>query len=54
MPVPGDLDALAALLSSAGFAAADEEAGELMARADGDAQALESLVDRRLAGEPLA
>ena len=45
---------LASRLSSAGFVAADEEAGELTARAAGDADLLESLVARRLTGEPLA
>jgi release factor glutamine methyltransferase len=45
---------LAALLSSAGFIAADEEATELLARAAGDAGLLDSLVERRLTGEPLA
>ena len=34
--------------------AADEEAGELVARAGRDAVLLESMVGRRLTGEPLA
>lgn len=43
-----------ARLSTAGFVAAEEEADELVARAAGDAGLLESMVGRRLAGEPLA
>jgi release factor glutamine methyltransferase len=49
-----DRAALAELLADAGFVAADEEAGELLARAGGDAELLEALVTRRLTGEPLA
>ena len=49
-----DLDALAALLSGAGFVAAGEEAAELLACAGGDVKLLGSLVERRLTGEPLA
>jgi release factor glutamine methyltransferase len=49
-----DLEALTALLARAGFIAAAEEAEELLARAAGDAETLESLVRRRLTGEPLA
>jgi release factor glutamine methyltransferase len=52
--IPNDLKALADLLSGAGFVAAEEEAGELVARAAGDAELLDSLVERRLTGEPLA
>jgi release factor glutamine methyltransferase len=37
-----------------GFVAADEEAEELVAAAGGDAERLESLLQRRLTGEPLA
>jgi release factor glutamine methyltransferase len=51
---PSDPDALVALLSGAGFIAAEEEAGELLAAADGDAALLDALVARRLTGEPLA
>ena len=51
---PKDLEALAALLSSAGFIAAAEEADELFAAAAGDVDRLDSLVARRLTGEPLA
>jgi release factor glutamine methyltransferase len=51
---PTDLDALAALLAGAGFVAAEEEAEELLACAAGDAALLDSLVGRRLTGEPLA
>jgi len=49
-----DHDALAALLADAGFVAADEEAEELIARADGDDALLDAIVARRLIGEPLA
>jgi release factor glutamine methyltransferase len=52
--MPNDPRALAALLSGAGFVAAEEEAEELLARAAGDAELLDSLVERRLTGEPLA
>jgi release factor glutamine methyltransferase len=41
-------------LRDAGFIAADEEAEELLQRAKGDAVLLESLLERRLRGEPLA
>jgi release factor glutamine methyltransferase len=51
---PGDLQALAARLATAGFIAAEEEARELLACAAGDVDLLESLVARRLTGEPLA
>src|SRR5271165_7058846 len=54
VPVANDPEALATLLSGAGFVAADEEAAELLARAAGDAEILDSLVRRRLRGEPLA
>jgi release factor glutamine methyltransferase len=54
VPVPNDVEALAALLSGAGFVAAAEEADELLACAAGDVALLDSLVGRRLAGEPLA
>jgi release factor glutamine methyltransferase len=53
-PLPAGRDELAALLARAGFIAADAEAGELLARAAGDAALLEALVARRLTGEPLA
>ncbi len=52
--VLNDLEALAALLSGTGFLAADEEAVELLACAAGDVERLDSLVGRRLTGEPLA
>jgi len=45
---------LAALLSGAGFIAAEEETAELLKCAAGDAQVLDSLIARRLTGEPLA
>jgi release factor glutamine methyltransferase len=54
MPMQNDVEGLAALLASAGFVAAEEEADELLARAAGDAELLDSLVRRRLVGEPLA
>jgi release factor glutamine methyltransferase len=54
VPMPNDLESLAALLSGAGFVAAEEEADELLAGAAGDVELLESLVLRRLTGEPLA
>jgi release factor glutamine methyltransferase len=41
-------------LSLAGFIAADDEAKELLARAAADHELLETLVARRLSGEPLA
>ena len=41
-------------LARAGCVAAEEEAHELAARADGDLSLLRSLVERRLTGEPLA
>jgi release factor glutamine methyltransferase len=52
--VPNELETLTALLSGAGFIAAREEADELLACAAGDANLLDSLVARRLTGEPLA
>jgi release factor glutamine methyltransferase len=45
---------LAAELRAAGFVAAQMEADELLARAGGDAAALDAMLDRRLRGEPLA
>src|SRR4051812_43170541 len=54
MPVPTDREALATLLAGAGFVAAEDEAEELLARADGDDELLDALVERRLTGEPLA
>jgi release factor glutamine methyltransferase len=41
------------VLSSAGFVAATEEADDLLAAAAGDGELLESLLSRRLTGEPL-
>src|SRR3989442_2415948 len=49
-----DPTTLAALLSGAGFIAAEEETAELLRCAAGDAQVLDSLIARRLTGEPLA
>jgi release factor glutamine methyltransferase len=54
VPIQADPAALAARLARAGFIAADEEAIELVARAAGDGELLDSLVARRLSGEPLA
>jgi release factor glutamine methyltransferase len=51
---PNDQHALAELLLAAGFVAAGEEAAELLARAAADTELLDSLVERRLSGEPLA
>ena len=45
---------VAAVLSGAGFIAAEDEAGELLASAAGDVDLLDTLVRRRLEGEPLA
>jgi release factor glutamine methyltransferase len=45
---------LAAVLAQAGCVAAEEEADELLAAASGRADLLDPMVDRRLAGEPLA
>jgi release factor glutamine methyltransferase len=54
VPTPYDPGALTALLAGAGFVAAEEEAAELLASAAGDTELLDSLVGRRLTGEPLA
>jgi release factor glutamine methyltransferase len=54
VPVPDDVGGLTELLAVAGFVAAEEEAEELLAGARGDRALLESLVQRRLTGEPLA
>jgi release factor glutamine methyltransferase len=51
---PIDVNDLAVRLSDAGFVAADEEAEELLHSAHGGAAVLESLIERRLRGEPLA
>jgi len=45
---------LTAMLSQAGFIAAEDEANQLLARAAGDGKLLDALVRRRLTGEPLA
>jgi release factor glutamine methyltransferase len=45
---------LTSVLAAAGFLAAEEEAGELVARAAGDGALLDAMVARRLTGEPLA
>jgi release factor glutamine methyltransferase len=50
----GDAASLAATLAGAGFVAAEDEAEELLACAGGEQARLDSLVARRLAGEPLA
>ena len=49
-----DRDAVTARLVDAGFIAANDEAGELLRSANGDSAVLESMVARRLRGEPLA
>lgn len=54
MPTRSGLGALAERLSAAGFIAAEEEAHELLAYAAGDTKLLDSLLRRRLTGEPLA
>lgn len=54
VPVQRDFDVLSAMLSNAGFVAADDEARELLACAGGDGAVLQSLLGRRLTGEPLA
>ncbi|MEP6642532.1 MAG: putative protein N(5)-glutamine methyltransferase [Gaiellales bacterium] len=54
MPAQPDVEALSAVLAGAGFVAAAEEACELLASAGGDPARLDSLVRRRLTGEPLA
>ena len=54
MPAQSDLADLTVRLSRAGFIAAQEEANELLDRAAGDGELLDSLVARRLTGEPLA
>jgi len=51
---PIDVIDLVARLSDAGFVAADEEAEELLHSSNGDTAVLESLLERRLRGEPLA
>jgi release factor glutamine methyltransferase len=53
VPMPNDLKALAEMLSGAGFIAAQEEAAELLDSAAGDVERLDSLIGRRLTGEPL-
>jgi release factor glutamine methyltransferase len=54
MRTPAQRADLTALLSRAGFIAAEDEANELLDRAAGDGELLDSLVARRLTGEPLA
>ena len=49
-----DRGAAVARLERAGCVAAPQEAAELIRASGGDAAALDSLVDRRVAGEPLA
>lgn len=53
-PISDDRPGLARRLAAAGFVAAADEADELIGCAGGDGQVLESLVGRRLTGEPLA
>jgi release factor glutamine methyltransferase len=54
VPTPTSLAELTAQLSRGGFIAAEDEAKELLARAAGDGELLDSLLARRLTGEPLA
>jgi release factor glutamine methyltransferase len=54
MATPSELETLTELLWQGGFVAADEEARELLDAAAGDVELLDSLVTRRLTGEPLA
>jgi release factor glutamine methyltransferase len=49
-----DAAALATRLSGAGFISAEDEAAELLAAAAGNVEHLDSMVARRLTGEPLA
>lgn len=49
-----DREILTARLARAGFVAADDEAGELLEHSRGDTIVLESMIQRRLRGEPLA
>src|SRR5690625_6759800 len=48
-----DVEELAAVLARAGFVAPQEEASALIVRAADDVDLLDSLVRRRLTGEPL-
>ncbi|MDQ6783318.1 MAG: HemK family protein methyltransferase [Actinomycetota bacterium] len=54
MAVPTDFESLARLLACSGFVAAEDEAEELLAGAAGNVGLLETNVERRLTGEPLA
>ena len=54
LPNVASLPALTEVLARAGFIAAEEEAAELLATAREDRARLDSLVARRLLGEPLA
>jgi release factor glutamine methyltransferase len=54
VPTSDGIEALSALLAGGGFIAAQDEARELLARAAGDGALLDTLVARRLTGEPLA
>ena len=47
-------DDLRRLMAANGFIAADEEADELLAAANGDKGRLGAMLERRLTGEPLA
>lgn len=52
--MPTDRRSLVRLLAGAGIVSADDEAAVLLASANGDRERLESLVRRRMTGEPLA
>jgi release factor glutamine methyltransferase len=54
VPAPNERAELTALLAGEGFVAAEEEADELLACAGGDDELLDTLVERRRTGEPLA
>lgn len=54
VPMSSDHEVLTELLSRAGFVAAEDEADELLASAEGDLKRLGPLLERRLSGEPLA
>jgi len=54
VPSSNEREDIVALLSLAGFVAAEEDAADLLACADGDTDRLGFLIERRLAGEPLA
>jgi len=52
VPISNERDELVALLSRAGFVAAQEEAADLLAYANGDTVRLGSSIERRLRASP--